>query len=302
MIEEIEKPEIDYLAIQQAPIKMMRKLNLGLCGSKHIRDDDGLTFLSITGNQQSGKSVYAMRILAEIYNYDVDKILNSIVFRIEDFAAKIKHATENNYRIPALLLDDASISMSAAQYGSTPKDVLYISKLGDSLATAIKGLIMTSPSGDLVKAFRNYNKYKIVIGKGGGTYQRIARAYKISSSPLGQKYIQHIFDDTYDIRISFYNRYAGMRKEISLMAINSGDKQDTSIVSTIQEFMIDKTEWRGTATDLLESLSGEDLPASSSSLMTEINKNKRGFKVLGITFDRTNNGKTKTIIIKTAQK
>lgn len=210
-----------WLEIQNAPIKELKTYDLKLGASKHIRDDNGLTFISINGNQQGGKSSYGMLILWEMYNGDVDEVMRHIVFSIEDFTRLISEALNGGYREKCIMWDDASITGSAGKWTIDPKGVMALAGLGDTLGVATKGLIMTSPSGDMTKAFRNYSKYIAMVSNGQHKYDRIARGYWIGKSPMQQKYCSVVFQDNYDTRIPFYERYATVRKEISLMAVRN---------------------------------------------------------------------------------
>jgi len=207
-----------WVQIQNEPIKALKKLDLQLAGSKHIRDDTGLTFYNITGNQQSGKTAYGLHILSELYEYDEDAVLAQIAMSAKPFARLITDALEGNYRHKCIMWDDMSVSGSAATWISDPKFVKALAGLGDTLGVATKSIILTSPSGDMIKAFREYFKYKITIHNGSGKYGRIARGYFFGKSPMDQKYCSSIFEDVYDTRIPFYERYALMRKDISLKA------------------------------------------------------------------------------------
>lgn len=211
--------ELNWIARQNKPLKEMRKLNLILSGSKHIRDDNGLTFYSITGNQQSGKSAYGMCILSELYNHDADAILNQIVMTAKEFTEKIDDALTNKYRHKCIMWDDTSVTGSAAKWMTDPKMVMYLAALGDTLAVATKSIIMTSPSGDMVKAFRNYQKYIIQISMGRHKYERVAKAYFIGKSPMMQRWCRPMFTDDFDTRIPFYLRYAEKRENLSLQAV-----------------------------------------------------------------------------------
>lgn len=213
--------EKSWIDIQNEPVKEMHKLKLELAASRRIRDDSGLTLFSITGIQQGGKSSYGMLILYEMFNGDVDEIMRHIVFTIEDFTKLISDAINGGYREKCIMWDDASITGGAAKWTVDPKGVMYLAGLGDTLGVATKSVIMTSPSGDMIKAFRNYTKYKIVISQGRHKYDRIARGYWIGKSPMEQRYCSLEFQDTYDTRIPFYERYAAVRKEISLLAIKN---------------------------------------------------------------------------------
>lgn len=211
--------EIDWITRQNKPIKEMRKQTLTLAGSRHIRDDKGLTFLSVVGNQQIGKTGYAMCVLSELYNHNEDAVLNQMAMSARKFADKIDDALTNKYRHKCIVWDDASVTGSAAEWMTDPKLVKYLAALGDTLAVATKSIIMTSPSGDMVKAFRNYQKYIVQISMGRHEYDRIAKGYFIGKSPMSQRWCRPIFKDEYDTRIPFYSKYAAMREEISLQAV-----------------------------------------------------------------------------------
>lgn len=197
----------------------MRKLNFKLKASQHIRDDNGLTIYNVTGNQQSGKSAYGMCILSEVYNGDEDEVMKHIVMSIKDFTNIIDDALTNNYRHRCIMWDDMSVEGSASLWVSNPLLVRYLAALGDTLGVATKSLILSSPSGDMIKAFRNYQKYIVQITMGRNKYDRVAKGYFIGKSPMMQRYCQATFEDPYDTRIPFYERYAQIRREISIKAV-----------------------------------------------------------------------------------
>ncbi len=213
--------ELNWLQIQKKPIKEMRKLDLKLWGSKHIRDDNGLTFFSVTGNQQSGKSAYGMCILAELYNFDEDAIMGQIVMTAKEFTEKIDDALTNKYRHRCIMWDDASVTGSAAKWMTDPKMVMYLAALGDTLAVATKAIILTSPSGDMTKAFRNYQKYIIQIGQGRNRDDKTAKAYFVGRSPMMQRWCRSVFADNFNVKVPFYLRYAKKREDLSLQAVKN---------------------------------------------------------------------------------
>jgi len=207
-----------WIKLQNEPVKAMRRLPLKLCASKRICNDNGLTMFSVTGNQQGGKSSYGMCILSEIYENDVDEILRHIVMTAGDFAKMIMDAIEGGYRERCIMWDDMSVSGSASTWMTDPKFVKALGGLGDTMAVATKSVLLTSPSGDTIKSFRNYSKYNVQIKQGSGKYGRIARGYWIGTSPMGEMYCSAEFDDFYDVRIPFYEQYAEKRRAISIQA------------------------------------------------------------------------------------
>lgn len=211
--------EKTWIQIQNEPIKAMRKLDLHLAASKRIMNDNGLTLLSVTGNQQGGKSSYGMLILYEVYEGNVDEIMKHIVMSAGEFVEILEKAIKEGYRERAIMWDDLSVEGSAATWMTNPLLVKRLAALGDTLGIATKALILTSPSGDMIKAFRNYSKYKVLINNGQGKWGRIARGYWLGKSPMEQRYCQSVFEDKYDTRVPFYEVYAKKRKEISLKAV-----------------------------------------------------------------------------------
>ena len=210
-----------WIEIQNEPIKELMNRKLMLAASRKIRDDNGLTLYSITGNQQGGKSSYGMLILWEMFNGDVEQIMNHIVMSAIDFTNIISAALDGGYREKCIMWDDMSVGGSAATWMTDPLLVKYMSGLGDTLGVATKSLILTSPSGDMIKAFRNYSKYKVVISNGKHKFDRVARGYWIGKSPMDQRYCSAVFEDYYDTRIPWYETYAQKRKEISLTAVRN---------------------------------------------------------------------------------
>jgi len=219
-----------WIQIQNEPVKELKRLNLKLSASRRVRDDNGLTFLSISGNQQGGKSTYGMLILSEIFNNDKDEVLSHIVMSAAEFAKKISDALIGGYREKCIMWDDMSVEGSAMTYMTNPMLVKKLGALGDTLGVATKSIIFTSPSDDMTKAFRNYQKYKIQIVNGRGKYERIARGYWTHRSPMDQIICSREFEDLYDVRVPFYEEYSQKRRDISIKAaldMQNGDEENT---------------------------------------------------------------------------
>jgi hypothetical protein len=208
-----------FKEIRDAPIKRVDKDKLALCLSRHIYGDRGLTGASIIGKQQTGKSAYALTVMYELYNGNVDDVLKHTVFSIRGLANLLQNAMDNHDKMICVLWDDASVGGSASHYNTDRKLVQYLSALGDTLGIATKGLLMTSPSSDLIKAFRQYDFYKVAIGFGRHENERIARGYTRHISPYGQESFTHVYEDTFDARIPFYQKYYNMREQLSISTI-----------------------------------------------------------------------------------
>lgn len=221
----------EWFHVQNEPINILKKRDLKLSVSKRIRDDNGLTIITVEGTQQSGKSTYAMRALMDMYGNNKNVILNQIVMSAMGFKDKIQAALSGNYREIAVIWDDQSVEGSASTWMTNPMLVKKLAGLGDTLGIATKAFFMTSPSGDMIKAFRNYNKYKVIINDGRSKYERVARGYKIGKSPMNQRWCSLEFEDYYDIRIPFYSEYSKMRKELSIKSVQEFGKEEHEDIS-----------------------------------------------------------------------
>ena len=215
---------MSFKDIQNAPTRGLTKENLHLGLSRRIAFDKGLSGATIEGMQQTGKSSYAMLTMWELYQHDVDEMFKHIVFSIKDLTELLQGAMNRRERLLCILWDDASVGGSASHYNTDRKLVQYLSALGDTMGIATKGLLMTSPSSDLIKSFRNYGFYKVRIGFGRHEFDRVAMGYKKGTSPYGQNWYGVEFKDTVDIRVPWYDRYYKMREELSLSTLATMDK------------------------------------------------------------------------------
>lgn len=211
----------EWFDIQNAPINKLKKRTLKLAGSRRVMNDQGLTIFSVEGTQQGGKSTYGMRMLMDMYGNEKDVVLSRIVMSAEDFRDDVQAALHGNFREIAMMWDDMSVGGAASTWVTDPYLVKKLSGLGDTLGIAVKCLIMTSPSGDMIKAFRNYNKYKVIIHPGRHKYERIAYGYRMGKSPMNQRWCSLEFQDTYDVRIPFYDEYAQKRRDLSIKAVQA---------------------------------------------------------------------------------
>lgn len=225
-----------FIDMQNAPMKAIKNIKLNFALSRRIRDEKGLVGASVTGTQQTGKSSYALQVLYELYQKDKDKALDHMFYSLTDLKERLLHALDHNYRMIAVCLDDASIHARASTYNTDRKAVVEISNMGDTLGILTKSLILTSPSGDLIKAFRAYNFYRVSIIQGRHEFDRVAKGYKTGMSPMMQKWVSTSFEDNFDIRLSFYEAYAKNRKRLSLNTLRSSESSDMTAPEIRGEF------------------------------------------------------------------
>lgn len=213
----------DFKAIQNRPVENLRGVKLNLSLSRLVRDKPGLIGANVTGTQQSGKSVYGLLVMYELYKGNVDEIFKHLVFNVQDLTNLLNEAIQKHERMICVMWDDASVTGAAGMYNVNRRMVQFLSAMGDTMGLATKGLIMTSPSADLIKSFRNYNFYRVNIGLGRQRTERIARGYEFNTSPFGQKWGRAAFVDEYDLRIPFYQRYYELREKLSVNTLKDMD-------------------------------------------------------------------------------
>lgn len=210
----------DFKTIQFEDINKLKNKKFKSNLARLIVHEPGLVGASIQGRQQTGKSVYAMLVMYELYERDIDKVFENMVFSMDELKEKLKLAIQQKRKIRCILWDDASVHGSASHWMTDPLAVQELAQLGDTMGLATKGFLMTSPSGDLIKAFRQYNFYQIKISLGRQKNDRVSRGYLKGTSPYGQTYFSHVFNDNYDVRLSFYQRYYVLREQLSLSTLN----------------------------------------------------------------------------------
>lgn len=210
----------DFKKIQFEDINKLKSKRFKSNLARLIVHEPGLVGASIQGRQQTGKSVYAMLVMYELYDRNIDQVFENMVFSMDELKEKLRLAIQQKRKIRCILWDDASVHGSASHWMTDPVSVQELAQLGDTMGLATKGFLMTSPSGDLIKAFRQYNFYQIKVALGRHKNERVSRGYLKGTSPYGQKYFSHVFDDNYDVRLSFYQRYYVLREQLSLSTLN----------------------------------------------------------------------------------
>lgn len=210
----------DFKEIQNKPVNDLKGVDLHLSLSRLIRDKPGLVGCHINGAQQTGKSVYALLVMYELYQGNIEEVFKHIVFDIKSLTKLLNNAIQNKERMICVLWDDSSVAGSAQQYNINRKMVAYLSAMGDTMGLATKSILLTSPSGDIIKAFKNYNFYRAIIGFGRHKYDRVAKGYQYGKSPYDQKWGRQAFVDGYDVRLPFYDRYYKLRNELSISTLS----------------------------------------------------------------------------------
>lgn len=181
----------------------------------------------IEGERGYGKSSYALKVMAQIYknigHLDDEaawnKAIDSMIFSMDDLIKAINYNITNDVVTPVWCLDDATVHFSSYKFFTNLYEVILIHGMFDTIRTACTGLLLTCPKRDLLlAALRNYDDYKIEIIMNDG-WERIARGYKIKTTPVGQKRIYKNFEDSYSCYLpdevgstKVYEKYMAKRK------------------------------------------------------------------------------------------
>jgi hypothetical protein len=176
----------------------------------------------IEGERGYGKSSYALKVMAQVYKSleglsDEDawnRALDNVIFSMDDLISVINRNIATDTVTPVWCLDDATVHFSSYKFFTNLYEVILIHGMFDTIRTAVTGLLLTCPKRDLLlAALRNYDDFKIDIVMNDG-WQRIARGYKIKTTPVGQKRIYKNFEDEYSCYLPnwIYDKYMDKRK------------------------------------------------------------------------------------------
>jgi len=204
----------------------------------------------IEGERGYGKSSYALKVMAQVYQNleglddegSWNRAIDNMIFSMEDMTKRITGNIDNDIVTPVWCLDDATVHFSSYKFFTNLFEVILIHGLFDTIRTACTGLLMTCPKRDLLlAALRNYDDFKIEIYMNDG-WQRIARGYKIKTTPIGQRRIYKDFEDCYSCYLPdwVYDKYMEKRK-FYLKQTNTelqnilGNKEERKKIRVVQE-------------------------------------------------------------------
>lgn len=176
----------------------------------------------IEGERGYGKSSYALKVMAQVYqNIEGldettawNRAIDNMVFSMDDIIQKINGNIETDHVSPAICLDDATVHFSSYKFFTNLYEVILVHGMFDTIRTACTGLLLTCPKRDLLlAALRNYDDYKIEIIMNDG-WQRIARGYKMKTSPIGQRRVYKNYEDEYSCYLPnwVFEKYMEKRK------------------------------------------------------------------------------------------
>jgi len=186
---------------------------------------NGFISAIIEGERSYGKSMYALKVMAQVYQHLLNlseddawqKALDNMLFSMADVIKNISNNIRNDVVTPVWCLDDATVHFCSYKFFTHLHEVILVHGLFDTLRTAVSGLLLTCPKRSLLlKALRNYDDFTIQISKlpGGNGYRRVAKGVKWYSLPSGKRCFKKIFEDYYNCYVPdwIYEKYMAKRK------------------------------------------------------------------------------------------
>lgn len=218
--------------------KHLEDWNSGTVKKILYRHPNGFVGFTIQGERGQGKSMYAYKVTAKIYQIldELDefdaykKALKHFIFEPRELVNLIKHNIKNDYITPVICLDDATVHFNSYKFFVDLYEVILLKGMFDTIRTALTGLLITCPNRKHLLSFmRNYNDYKIEIKQDDGKREsRLARCYQFNWMPDERRYKVIVpFQDKYSYYVpgnqndidTPYGAYYAKRKRY-LEAIN----------------------------------------------------------------------------------
>lgn len=166
-----------------------------------------------------GKSTYAVKVLAELYNRDWEKVKQLLVFPPKDFVQKCVEMNQKGIREKAIVWDDAGLWLFALQRNDI--FVQAVIKYMNVARTNWGAMILTTPTPSWVTyKMRNFPQHiniKIIKASDDiGRKQRLryAKGYRQWTAPdFKHTGVRKIFQDYFDATMpnDFYNWYKPIR-------------------------------------------------------------------------------------------
>ena len=196
-------------------------------------------FLSVItyGRQGVGKSIYNMKVAAEVFGYLKRKLTwrelidKYVVFDVDDLISRVREARS---RIPVLIWDDAGVHGSSYWWFLDRKRTMLLSALFQTARTKLNALLMNSPNpAFILKHFRVIDSIIVLVVKADGR-RSVAHGYRLKLLPSGRIVIKKLFMDTFIREFKGYEHYLEKRKayvdyvldEIRKAAGNVLDKEE----------------------------------------------------------------------------
>ncbi len=174
-------------------------------------------FLSVItfGRQGVGKSVYNIKVAAEVLGYLNRRLTwkhlidRYVLFSLDDM---IDRLLESEARIPVLVWDDAGVHGSSYLYFIDKRKVMLMSALFQTARVKLNTLLMNTPNPSFIlRHFRSVDSLLVLVTKKDKEWS-VARGYRLLVMPSGDTMIKRVFIDEFKRSLDAYPYYYEKRK------------------------------------------------------------------------------------------
>ncbi len=160
-----------------------------------------------------GKSVYALRILIDVYKtWRWDILKNYIVFMPQDFLRLLDRIIETGERLPLIVWDDAGFWLNKQRWMN--KFVVAVRENLNVIRTAVTSIIFTAPTwNELARGVRDHIDILVLVTRNNNE-SSIAKGYKVVQGVFEEYRRETIFTDYFHIMLpnEIYQPYDSMRR------------------------------------------------------------------------------------------
>lgn len=160
-----------------------------------------------------GKSVYALRILIDVYKtWRWDVLKNYIVFMPQDFLRLLDRIIETGERLPLIVWDDAGFWLNKQRWMN--KFVVAVRENLNVIRTAVTAIIFTAPTwNELARGIRDHIDILVLVTRNNNE-SSIAKGYKVVQGVFEEYRRETIFTDYFHIMLpnEIYQPYDRMRR------------------------------------------------------------------------------------------
>ena len=174
----------------------------------------GFFGIIVYGKQNIGKSSYMLKVMAELYAYNWDRVFKHVVFDLDQVVRVLEKSRKN--RIKVIGWDDAGVHGHKYVYFRNREVVELIDDWLQVIKTGVAGLIVTTPSPEeLMLPLRANPGMRLgAVRSIGGPYRMVA-VYEPAYFPnRGFRYVKSYYD-TFNVMLPdhVYKRYTEMRRK-----------------------------------------------------------------------------------------
>lgn len=182
---------------------------------------NGFVSALVVGKRSIGKSVYTLKVAAQLYKnlYDLSedkayqKAIDSCVFTIKDVLKVLtSHSWKNKADI--IIWDDVGVYASGLMYHTNVTGFALLKGLMDTVRTVTHSLLLSTPTQKGVAGFlQNYDDYLVRITVDSDNNARLATGYNRTTLPSGVRRTYRFWKDPFSchLKSKYYDRYIALR-------------------------------------------------------------------------------------------